>query len=500
MMKMKSAATEGAPTFPLWHRLFRAMWNVTWAILCSWTPPMMWRWRSMVLRLFGANIGVPCDVRSNAKVWYPPNLTLADHSMLAERVNCYNVAPIRLGTWSIVSQGAYLCTASHDVHTLGFPLVASPIEIQSHCWVASDAFVGPGVIVKTGSVLAARAVVSRDTEAWKIYAGNPARAVKDRSPESSIFPETFPARWGANNQQKPGLTHSTDFRGATMATSSERFGTHLTRLGEYIRRFGLSGIPLALEHQVKYRLARGDSPRATSIPGVGEIYLRPRSSDLSTFREIFVNRDYDLDAHGILDIVRRRHDEIHAAGRTPLILDAGANVGLATRQFKHFFAEADVIAVEPGAESLSVARLNVAGLTAVVLRRAAIWKEDTTVTLNDALDQSARSVGGGACAGGESVAAVTMDTLLGGRKDDLFLVKVDIEGAEKWIFGDDDTPTDWLRARPVVIIEGHDGTHNEYGSLAGLLRHESYREGRINATGPALIVIPRELFSGQQDH
>lgn len=284
-----------------------------------------------------------------------------------------------------------------------------------------------------------------------------------------------------------------------MTTRSERFGIYLTRLGEYTRRFGLSGIALALEHQVKYVLARGGAPRATSIPGVGEIYLRPRSSDLATFREIFVNRDYDLDAHGILDIVRRRYDEIHASGRTPLILDAGANVGLATRQFKQFFAEADVIAVEPGADSLSVARLNIAGLTAVVLRRAAIWKEDTTVTLNDAPDQSARNVRSGAegGVGGESVAAVTMDTLLGARKDDLFLVKIDIEGAETSIFGDGDTSCDWLRARPVVIIEGHDGTHNEYGSLAGLLRHESYREGRINATGPALIVIPRELFSGQ---
>lgn len=280
-----------------------------------------------------------------------------------------------------------------------------------------------------------------------------------------------------------------------MTTILESFGTNLIRLGQYIRRFGLSGIILGLEHQVKFRLSRGDAPRATSIPIIGKIYLRPRSSDLATFREIFVDCDYDLRAHGILDIVRRRHDEIRAAGCSPLILDAGANIGLATRQFKVFFPEAEVIAVEPGANSVAVAQRNVAGLSAVTIRRAAIWKENTMVTLNDAQDQSARNVESSTEYGGETVQAVTMGSLLGDRIDDLFLVKIDIEGAENLVFGEADVPADWLRARPVVIIEGHDGTHNAYGSLAGLLRHESYREGRINTTGPALIVIPRELVS-----
>lgn len=155
-----------------------------------------------MLRGFGAKIGTPCDVRRNARVWYPPNLTLADHSMLAERVDCYNVAPVRLGSRSIVSQGAYLCTASHDVHVPGFPLVAQPIEIQPQCWVASEAFIGPGVTVATGCVLAARAVVSRDTEEWKVYAGNPARAVKSRLPESSVFSEKSSSSGPINVQER----------------------------------------------------------------------------------------------------------------------------------------------------------------------------------------------------------------------------------------------------------------------------------------------------------
>lgn len=141
----------------------------------------MWRWRCLVLRMFGARIGTPCDVRGSAQVWFPPNLELSDRSMLAAGVNCYNVALVRLGSGSIVSQGAYLCTASHDVHKPDFPLLARPITIAADCWIASEAFVGPGVTIDEGAVLAARAVAMRDLDAWTIYVGNPAKPVRKRS-------------------------------------------------------------------------------------------------------------------------------------------------------------------------------------------------------------------------------------------------------------------------------------------------------------------------------
>lgn len=175
---------EGAATFSLGHRLFRLFWNISWFVLCRWSPPFMWRYRSAVLRLFGAKVGSPCDVRGTSKVWYPPNLTLADHSMIADRVNVYNVAPISLGSWTIVSQDAELCAASHDVSVKGFPLTQAPITIGEYCWVAAHAFVCPGVTLADGTVLGARAVASKNTEGWKVYVGNPAKPVKERDPSA----------------------------------------------------------------------------------------------------------------------------------------------------------------------------------------------------------------------------------------------------------------------------------------------------------------------------
>ena len=105
---------------------------------------------------------------------------MSDRSLLAERVNCYNMAPISLGERALVSQGAHLCAGSHDIRTRDFQLIAKPIHIGADVWIAAEAFVGPGVDIGEGSVLGARAVAFKSLEPWGVYAGNPAQFIKRR--------------------------------------------------------------------------------------------------------------------------------------------------------------------------------------------------------------------------------------------------------------------------------------------------------------------------------
>lgn len=171
---------EGGPSFSLGNRIMRAVWNVTWAVLASWTPPQMSFWRRFLLKLFGARLGESSDVRGSAKVWYPPHLHLADRALLAERVTCYNMAPISLGRGALVSQGAHLCAGTHDISSPSFQLIARPITVGPRAWIAAEAFVGPGVEVGEGAVLGARSVAFRSLDPWTVYGGNPAKPLKRR--------------------------------------------------------------------------------------------------------------------------------------------------------------------------------------------------------------------------------------------------------------------------------------------------------------------------------
>jgi len=95
-------------------------------------------------------------------------------------VDCYSVAPIRIGAHAVVSQYSYLCSASHDYELPDFPLVTGPIVVAEGAWVAADAFVGMGVTIGAGAVVGARASVFKDVEPWTVVGGNPARFIKKR--------------------------------------------------------------------------------------------------------------------------------------------------------------------------------------------------------------------------------------------------------------------------------------------------------------------------------
>lgn len=160
-------------------RFRRLCWNLAWLLLYRPSPTPFHGWRRWLLRSFGARIGARAHPYPTARVWAPWLLTMEPDSCLGPAADCYNVASVTLGRGCVVSQKAYLCTASHDIDDAGFPLTGAPIVVEAGAWIAAQAFVGPGVTVGAGAVAAACAVVVRDVAAGTIVAGNPARPVRE---------------------------------------------------------------------------------------------------------------------------------------------------------------------------------------------------------------------------------------------------------------------------------------------------------------------------------
>jgi poly(glycerol-phosphate) alpha-glucosyltransferase len=170
----------GAASFSLPNRLTRAVWEIVWLLLARWTPPPLHKWRILLLRLFGARVDWSCKVYSSASIWLPAHLHMAPQSVMGPRVQCYNQAPISIETRAIVSQGAHLCSGTHDFNSPGFQLKTYPIMVNAEAWICADAFIGPGVTVGEGAILGARGVTFKDLSPWTISGGNPARCIKER--------------------------------------------------------------------------------------------------------------------------------------------------------------------------------------------------------------------------------------------------------------------------------------------------------------------------------
>ena len=109
--------------------LIEAAWMVVqWLLVSSWIPGAAHR--RFVLRLFGARIGAGVNLKPRLRVKFPWRLTVGAHSWIGEDVWIDNLAPVTIGSNCCLSQGAFLCTGSHDWSSPTFDLITRAITIE----------------------------------------------------------------------------------------------------------------------------------------------------------------------------------------------------------------------------------------------------------------------------------------------------------------------------------------------------------------------------------
>ena len=134
----------------------------------------------MLLRLFGAKMGPNCHFYPGSIVHSPWNLICEDLVAVADGTEIYNPSPMKFGSHAILSQGCYVCGATHDFDDPGFPLLSYAMEIGAYSWICARASVGPGVNVGEGAVLGLGSVATRSLEPWTVYGGSPAVKIRER--------------------------------------------------------------------------------------------------------------------------------------------------------------------------------------------------------------------------------------------------------------------------------------------------------------------------------
>jgi len=165
---------------PLKIKLLRVLWHCFQLPFFEHTPRMLSPLRIFLLGMFGAKIGPACQIDGGVKIWIPWNLKMGKRSCIGFNVEIFNFAPVEIGDHVVVSQRSYICTSTHDYQHPHFPLVSTPVKIESQAWVAAEAFLAPGVTIGEGAVIGARSVVTKSMPAWTVCAGNPCRPLKPR--------------------------------------------------------------------------------------------------------------------------------------------------------------------------------------------------------------------------------------------------------------------------------------------------------------------------------
>ena len=144
----------------------------------SWNPFM--GIKIFLLKLFGAKIGNGLVIKNNVVIKYPWKLVIGDNVWLGEGCWLDNLDYITIGNNVCISQGSLLITGNHDYKQSNFPYKNAPIVVEDGAWIGAKAVVAPGVNIGTHSILTLGTIITKDTEPYGIYQGNPGVKIKER--------------------------------------------------------------------------------------------------------------------------------------------------------------------------------------------------------------------------------------------------------------------------------------------------------------------------------
>lgn len=244
-----------------------------------------------------------------------------------------------------------------------------------------------------------------------------------------------------------------------MTSHTDANGGRISRNLHAIHSLGLVSYLKYKTMKLRARSEQDAWVRLTSKYAEHPFDCRPQTSDAYVLNQIFVEREY------------RCLDDVRGSG---LILDCGANVGYSSAYLLTRYPEAKVVAVEPDPKNFTTLERNLApyGGRARAIR-AGVWSHSCGLTLAEAHRERgkewARQVR--ECRPGEPAAfhAVDVGSLLNeSGYDRIFILKVDVEGAECEVFGPESAA--WIDRVDNIVIELH-------GDEPGRIFHEAI-EGR----------------------
>lgn len=197
-----------------------------------------------------------------------------------------------------------------------------------------------------------------------------------------------------------------------------------------------------------------DDIKGYDVPGYEQkIWLRSNVADHATFRQCMVMKQYDFFPLPQTKRLMESYKAKIAANEPPLIIDCGANVGLASLWFAKVLPKATIIAVEPDDKNFSLLQRNTKHLGNQILSvKGGVWNQAANLNIvNPNAGAASFQLKPTTAITSNSIRAYTIDELctMGGAMTPL-IVKLDIEGSQAALF---ENNTEWVQRTHLITLE-----------------------------------------------
>lgn len=231
--------------------------------------------------------------------------------------------------------------------------------------------------------------------------------------------------------------------------------------------------------------------------------LRSGTSDLDVLSSIFQQHSYAISWMARHSEIVNWYEKIVAAGKTPLIIDAGANIGMASLYYADLFPQAAIIALEPEPNNFKELKRHTATEHMILPVEMAIGADPGKVVIVDnGLDAWGMQVElAKAGQSGISIASISDCLSMAQKKWDVvpFIAKVDIEGYESNLFSHS---VDWIDSFALLVVEIHDWMLPKQKSSQPLIQALATRDRDFLIRGENIFSVSNDIYgaSNFSDH
>lgn len=207
-------------------------------------------------------------------------------------------------------------------------------------------------------------------------------------------------------------------------------------------------------HQNNFRITEHNSNVILqSKTSTFNIKLRKNTSDFHVFGEVFIKNDY-------LPLIQK-YQEYYKGIEPKYIIDVGANIGCATLYFKEHFKNATIIAIEAEKYNYQTLEENIASNSQdnIFLHHNAFWINEDVLMIEENFRDgrdwafATRPI---AEKSSQNVKGLTLNNILQKYHiEHIDILKIDIEGGEKWILEDKDTMHIIQHHVKMLLVEIH---------------------------------------------
>lgn len=224
-----------------------------------------------------------------------------------------------------------------------------------------------------------------------------------------------------------------------------------------------------------------------------DVLIRGETSDRLVLGQIFIDQSYNLSRLKRFDDIKKLYSSLLMVNKTPLVIDAGANIGASSLYFHMAMSGCYIVAIEPDESNYHILRENTNRCNVKTIHAA---------LTSDSHDSKVFDIGNAewgfvtAPLGEESgdeqlmtqiVPGVTIPEVVERNAHAVpFIVKIDIEGAESEVFSQN---TDWIKKIPLVIVEPHDWLFPKWGTMVNFFRALSDMDFDFEVHGENVFVI-----------